>query len=266
MQTPPRGSRATRVLRWLISAPALAPTLRYVAPLLGGVQDWLLVERDPLLRDAVEGRMNAWAQKLALQVSGDTQQLTVRGASFECQVRSRALDLATQLQQLPLPHGVLLAASALLDLVSEDWLRELIRRAAGAAAMVWFALTYDGRIDCTPAEPEDAEVRELFNRHQLNDKGFGPALGSGAGRMAEQILTEHGYRIHSAPSDWCLGPDQSQLQQALVHGWFDAACEVAPHRVPALRQWLARRSAHIDEARSELRIGHVDTIGRPALG
>lgn len=258
---PPRTSR----LAVVDLGAGTGANLRYAAPLLGGGQDWLLVEHDPLLRAALEGRMKAWANESALQVSGDTQQLTLRGAGFDCQVRSLALDLATRLHELPLPNGVLLTASALLDLVSGRWLRALVRQAAAAAATVWFALTYDGRIDCSPVEPEDAEVRELFNRHQLGDKGFGPALGPGASRMAEQLLAEQGYRIHGAPSDWRVGPDQSGLQYALIRGWFDAACNVAPHRVPALHQWLARRGAHIDEARSELRIGHVDLIGRPAL-
>jgi hypothetical protein len=219
--------------------------LRYAAPLLGGKQDWLLVEREPSLLGAVESRMRDWAPQL------------------DCRVRHLELDLALQLDHLPLPDGVLLTASALLDLVSEAWLRALARRAADAAAPIWFALTYDGHIDCVPAEPGDAEIRDLFNRHQLNDKGFGPALGPGAGRMAEQIFIEHGYRIQCAPSDWRIAPQSQTLQYALVEGWFDAACETAPHRAQALRDWLARRRAHIAGARSELRIGHVDIIGRP---
>ena len=244
--------------------------LRYAAPLLGGRQDWLLVERDPVLLDAVAGRMRAWPQASQAPLSARGQWLaaegrpaTISGAGFECHVRTRTLDLATQLQQLPLPDGALLTASALLDLVSEDWLRTLLRRAAAAAAMVWFALTYDGQIDCHPAEPDDAAVRELFNQHQLGDKGFGGALGPGAARMAEQILAEHGYRVQCAPSDWCIGPEQSALQHALVEGWFDAVCEIAPLGVAAWRSWLARRRSHIDGSRSELRVGHVDMVACP---
>jgi hypothetical protein len=219
--------------------------LRYAAPLLRGRQDWLLVERDPLLLAAMESRMREWTPPL------------------DCSVRHLQLDLATQLHQLPLPNGVLLTASALLDLVSEDWLRALAQSAAKAAAGVWFALNYDGNIECVPAEPEDAEVRELFNRHQLTDKGFGPALGPGAGRMAERIFAAQGYRIRCAPSDWRIGPQSADLQHALVQGWLEAACEIAPHRAAALRDWAGRRRAHIETACSELRIGHVDIIAIP---
>src|SRR5258707_11635990 len=75
----------------------------------------------------------------------------------------------------------LVTASALLDLVSERWLRELASacRSHGAAAL--FALTYNGRSACTPVEPEDDHVRQLFNTHQRrNDKGFGIAAGPDA--------------------------------------------------------------------------------------
>jgi hypothetical protein len=221
--------------------------LRYAAPLLGGAQEWLLVENDPLLQGAMEARLRAWRHT----------------PQFECRIQHLPLDLATQLPQLPLVDNVLLTASALLDLVSEEWLRALSRRAAQVSATVWFALTYDGDIDWLPAEPEDAEVRELVNLHQRNDKGFGAALGPQAGPLAEQLFAEQGYHIHSAPSAWHLGPEHAALQHALVAGWFEAACDIAPHRVAALASWLERRRAHIDAARSRLRVGHVDMVGQP---
>ena len=237
--------------------------LRYAAPRLAGAQDWLLVEHDPLLLAAIAQQTQAWAQSTQCEFSASGAQFVLRTDRFECQVQSLALDLAVQLDSLPLRRGVLLTASALLDLVSEDWLRLLLRRAAAAEAAVWFTLIYDGRIDCAPAEAEDREVRELVNRHQLGDKGFGLALGPTAATTAAKILSERGYQVQLAASDWCVGAHQSALQYALVEGWFEAACEIAPGRVAMLRAWRARRRAHIDGGRSTLRVGHVDMVGRP---
>lgn len=219
--------------------------LRYVAPLIDGEQYWLLVENDPMLLAAAAERLQAWLPK------------------FQCRVQVVSLDLATELARLPLRTGSLLTAAALLDLVSEAWLRALVQRAAAADAIVWFALTYDGRIECYPPEPEDAEVRELVNLHQLGDKGFGAALGPGAGRITQQLLAAHGYHVQCAPSDWHIAPEHSALQHALVAGWCQAALEIAPHRAPALHGWLRRRRTHIEAARSELRVGHVDIVGHP---
>jgi hypothetical protein len=217
---------------------------RYAAPRLGGAQEWLLVDRDASLLAVAQ------------------VQLAKLGPPPACRMRLLELDLASGLGRLSLPVGGLLTTSALLDLVSEEWLGEMIGRAAVARVTVWFALTYDGRMECRPAEPEDAEVRELFNRHQRSDKGFGPALGPAAADVAERILAQHGYHIERAPSDWCLGPVHRALQLAMVEGWCNAACEMAPHRAAALRNWLVRQRTHIEAGRSELRVGHVDMIGR----
>jgi len=238
--------------------------LRYVVPLLGGSQDWSLVDRDVTLLDAVMGQMQAWASaSVRARVVASDQQITISASQFECRIRRICLNLATDLDRLVLPNDALVSASALLDLVSESWLRTLAARAAHAAATVWFALSYDGRIGCRPAEPEDPEVRELFNAHQLTDKGFGAALGPAAGRVVEQVFKERGYRTWCAPSDWRIGPTQQRLQHALIDGWCDAACELAPHRTPQLRHWQGRRRAHIDAGRSQLLVGHVDMAGCP---
>lgn len=218
--------------------------LRYVAPVIEGAQRWLLVDNDAALLVAATQQLQSWGTP-------------------DCQVQTLTLDLATQLARLPLPAHCLLTASALLDLVSGAWLRELMRRAAAAGAFVWFALTYDGRIECCPSEPEDAEVRGLVNRHQLRDKGFGAALGPGAAQRVEQLLTALGYQVHSGRSDWHITPDKLELQQSLVEGWCLAATQIEPHRAAMLRSWLARRRVHIAAGRSELRVGHVDIVGLP---
>jgi hypothetical protein len=237
--------------------------LRYAAPLLTGAQDWLLVERDPLLLAAMAQQLQAWAHSTHNHFTASGAQFAVRGARFECQVQSLALDLALQLENLPLRRGVLLTASALLDLVSEAWLRRLLRRAAALEAAVWFTLTYDGRIACDPVEADDRVVRELVNQHQLGDKGFGLALGPAAAGTAQEILGEYGYRVQCASSDWCVGPDHAALQYALVEGWYEAACEIAPAKTAMLRAWRELRRAHIAGLRSTLRVGHVDMVGRP---
>ena len=71
----------------------------------------------------------------------------------------------------------LITISALLDLVSEDWLDRFARHVASHALPVYAALTYDGRIDMSPSDPLDEAITSAVNSHQRTDKGFGPALG-----------------------------------------------------------------------------------------
>ena len=129
----------------------------------------------------------------------------------------------------------LVTASALLDLVSEVWLRALAGhcRTAGAAAL--FALTYDGRSRCWPPEPEDDTIRTLMNEHQKrSDKGFGMAAGPDATACAERAFAAVGYHVQCDPSDWILEPDARELQRQLIEGWAAAAREIAPERLPSI--------------------------------
>jgi len=211
--------------------------IRYLAPRLPDARRWLAVDRDRQLLAAA-----SWP--------ADTDVATL------------PLDLSRALDDLPLENGDLVTASALLDLVSESWLRRLAARCAESNAGVLFALTYDGRIEWSPAEPGDGRVRELVNRHQLRDKGFGPALGPAAAAATVDAFGALGYGMHAEPSDWDLGLESPALQEALMDGWIAAAAEIAPGEADALRRWRERRRSHVAAGRSRLRVGHRDVAGR----
>lgn len=213
--------------------------LRYLAPRLGGAQDWLAVDSDPALLGA----------------------LAAHAAPAGVRVRTLLLDLAQELETLPIAGHDLVTAAALLDLVSAAWLAGLAARCAAARTGVLFALTYDGRFEWSPAEIGDARIRALVNAHQRTDKGFGPALGPAAAVEAERIFAGLGYRMRSARSDWALGAESRGLQAALVDGWVSAAVEIAPREASALEDWRRRRHAHLAAGASRLRVGHVDLAG-----
>jgi len=176
-------------------------------------------------------------------------------------VETRAVDLSAALDP---PSANLFAgqdlvtASALLDLVSERWLNALAGRCADARSAVLFALTYNGAISCSPGEPEDALVRDLVNRHQRIDKGFGPALGPDAAAFAAQAFAARGYHVRQERSDWLLADDVPVLQQELIEGWADAAVEIAPEETPRVTGWKSRRLAHVGAGRSRIVVGHDD--------
>jgi hypothetical protein len=237
--------------------------IRYMAPRLPLSQNWLLVDQDPSILDAANHQTREWAKSSGHQAVECGQRLTICAPAFSCTIGSACLDLATSLDRLAFSDEALVTASALLDLVSEGWLQALAHRAAAAGAMVWFALTYDGRIQLLPAEPEDLEIRKLFNVHQRTDKGFGMALGPEAARVCEKVFAKLGYRTWTAPSDWHLGSAQHELQRALLDGWFNAACEIAPEKRRRLQSWRDRRHSHIANGRSEVLVGHVDIVGYP---
>jgi hypothetical protein len=234
--------------------------LRYLAPRLGGVQHWRLVDHDAHLLAAAATTTQAWAAARGAEVRRSGTSLTIRAADFVCGVECQRVDLK-DLAVVDLPQRGLVTAAALLDLVSHDWLEALALRCRSARAAVALALTYDGRTTAKPAEPEDPVVLAMFNRHQLFDKGLGPALGMRAAQAAEASFEAHGYELRIATSDWLIAAKDHAMQQALLDGWLGAALEIAPESRAALSSWHERRRAHVLAGRSELRVGHVDLVG-----
>jgi len=238
--------------------------LRYLAPKLGGVQHWRLVDHDGALLEAALAITSGRARARGAEVQRQGPEVTILATDFTCRVQCEPRDLGARgasLTGIELPQGGLVTASALLDLVSNDWLKALAACCHDARAAVCFALSYDGRAVCKPAEPDDGEVLELFNRHQLGDKGFGAALGPAAAAAARSAFAARGYHTRELPSDWQIGPQHRAMQRALLDGWLGAAQETAPSRKSQLADWHARRCAHLDAERSQLRVGHVDLIG-----
>ena len=204
--------------------------LRALAPLLGANQTWRLVDADAALLDAVD-------------------------APPGVRLRREVADLA-QLDRLDLAGADLVTASAVLDLVSAAWLADLIPRLDGAAVLL--ALSYDGRIAWDPPDPDDMAMRDLVNRHQRTDKGFGPALGPDAADTAETLLTAAGYCVGRADTPWRLNPTDVALQDALLTGYADAAAVIDPAASVCVRAWAARRRRLIAAGRSCLTVGHTD--------
>ena len=78
--------------------------------------------------------------------SGCSRSAATLGRPPDVTVAARAIDLVRDLE-LALDGPVdLITTSALLDLVSEDWLERLVVEAAARRLPVYAALSYDGRV------------------------------------------------------------------------------------------------------------------------
>ena len=230
-------------LRVLDLGAGTGASVRYLGPRIPVNQQWLLVDRNVALLE---------------KVAAVTPALPAR-----CEVETRRLDLET-LDAAILSNRHLVTASALLDLVSEAWLMELAAKIQALGAAVLFALTYDGRSRCSPAEPEDDVVRELFNRHQKAQRGIGgSAAGPDAVDCAERAFAAAGYRVQRATSDWVLPPASRELQQRLIEGWAAPAMEMEPGLEPAIRDWRRRRLGHVRDGLSQIIVGHEDFAAWP---
>ncbi len=214
-------------------------TVRAIASRLPVQQTWRLIDHDSALLERVSPPLPG--QRLAPSV----------------------LNIAGGLEEAFAQPADLVTASALLDLVSEDWLERLVAQCAARRLPFYAALIYDGRVSFEPAEAFDAEMVEAVNRHQRRDKGFGPALGPAAGSNAIARFEALGWAVVTGSSDWAFGPEDAAIQSEFLAGWAAAAGEMGDLPHTDAECWLERRRAHVSLRRSSIRVGHVDFFASP---
>jgi SAM-dependent methyltransferase len=196
---------------------------RWLGPIIGRNQHWILADADA-----------------SLLVLG-------RGPAVETLV----VDLANALDRLPFESVDGVVCSALLDLVSEQWLYRLV---AALRTPFLACLSVDGRDDFAPPHPLDVTVLHAFRRDQARDKGFGPALGPCAPAVLQQALTARGFSVRSERSDWLIPRTAKAMLRAIVHGHA---------RVTAMQDWQRKRLAQINGEELAIRIGHRDILALP---
>jgi hypothetical protein len=172
-------------------------------------------------------------------------------------------DIARELEAALADPVDLVTTSALLDLVSADWLALLANKIARRSLLIYAALTYDGSVTFEPADPFDAVIVAAVNRHQRVDKGFGPALGPAAAAVAIARFEALDYAVVYGKSNWALGPGDRAIQCDLLAGWAVAARETGDLASPDVDAWLGRRREHIATGCSSIGVGHSDFFARP---
>lgn len=220
---------AGRALRIVDLGAGSGNNLAHLAPRLPGPQDWTLIDSD----DA-----------LLAQAARRHPRATVRQA-----------DLTGDLDGLIPAATDIVTASALIDLVSRDWLARLTDRLRAVGCALLVVLTYDGRIEWDGETDADREIADLVNRHQRGDKGFGRALGPDAPAALADLLAG----VETAMSDWIVRPEDAPMRAALVDGWAGAAIDLAPARSDAIAAWRDRARA----TPRRLLVGHKDQLWLP---
>jgi len=239
--------------------------LRWLAPRLGGAQQWLAVDHDAALLNAWPAAFDSTGASL-VSASGDLKEVThwpLPAAPVE--IVRRELDLSEHLEALPWQHADLVTGSALIDLVGQAWLRRLVGCCNAARASLFLTLSVDGRHQWHPVDHDDQWVSGAFAAHQRRDKGFGAALGAGAVPMLVRLLRESGYRVFQSRSDWQVHatkhPQGRALIQAMVEGMARAAQEARVASAHRVRDWQTRRQALA--LQTSLTVGHIDVLALP---
>jgi SAM-dependent methyltransferase len=235
---------------------------RFLAPIIGRGQDWVLVDADGALLDEAFGRTSAWARRRGYAATAEGDVLLVSTPQGLWRMRVVEAPLAAPspgASRRPLPPAGevydAVVCSALLDIVSGMWLDRL---QATLTVPFLACITADGRDRWRPHHPYDALVRAAFRRDMRRDKGFGPALG---------VTALSAFRVTaSAPSDWRIPPTALRMQRAVIEGTADAARRARPAHAAAITAWQEARLRQALRGRLAITIGHRDILALPSGG
>ena len=238
--------------------------VRYLAPILGGIQFWQLVDADEgLLRSAIIA-IGEWAQKQGWSVNQDSKRIAIDAPKGRWTVTTELADLDQNLDHLRLDDADLVTASAFLDLVSESWVDRFAARVASSHPLCLFTLSYNGDLVFDPTDADDGWVSSLLNQHQETNKGFGAALGPAAIMYVREAMEKRGYVVVTGESPWQLESrahaGDADLQRVLLNDWVTSLIEWQPRHGLRLQSWLNRRITLLESGFVALRIGHEDLL------
>jgi SAM-dependent methyltransferase len=205
---------------------------------------------------ARDGRGFAWRH-----VDADQDLIAVARARFvgDASVGFLRCDLAAALDAA-LDGAAAATCAALIDLVSAAWIERLAALLAARRMPLLAVLTYDGRMEWSPADPADAAVARAFHRDMTRDKGFGRALGPEAAAGLADALRARGAAVALSPSDWRIGPADAAMLAAMQGGIAAAALAAAADEAEAIAAWSARRAVDLAAGRLSLVVGHQDLV------
>ena len=263
--------------------------LRFLIPAIGATQRWHLLDRDPALLTAAAPAFENWCRTGQASFESHGHGWLATHAEWDARIEPLARDLRDPCSLAELPACTIVAASALLDLVSLAWFESLLAACARGKPTLVFSMSYDGRIEWGPALPADEAIRLAMNDDQRRDKGFGPAMGPECATAVPRALAYAGYTCRHARSDWTMKPGDRAMQRRMIDDFASIALRTA-HRAgdsasgdpptgarsvedarvapgtldsQAIARWRAERIGWLEQGRSHLRIGHVDVVARP---
>jgi predicted RNA methylase len=218
---------------------------RWLAPLLPGPQHWVVHDLDAdLLALAAANVPGPAADGAAVTVEAEHSDIT-------------------RLHAPGLGGASLIAASALLDLLTADELAGLATMCAGVGCPILLTLSVVGRVALTPPEPLDRHVAAAFNAHQRRTTDRGRLLGPDAVAYAVEEFRRLGRDVLVRPSPWRLDASHADLTAEWFTGWVDAACEQRPALAPEIDAYMRRRLAQARAGELQASVGHADVLVLP---
>lgn len=213
---------------------------RYLQPRLPFRQQWVVVDQDAehLRHPAHEG---------AVRVQAGIAELPA----------------TLERQRVPTDAVRLVTCAALLDVLTEDDVAVLAAVILDGRSPALLSLSVDGRVAWSPPDPVDVQVARSFDTHQQRDGRLGPTAARVLERLLSATSATDGLSVHTARTDWLLGPTTPRLLSRWLDERVASALEQEPRLGRAFTDWHGRRLAQLRAGQLHVRVGHVDLLAMP---
>lgn len=219
--------------------------MRWLAPLLPGPQTWVLHDwNSNLVERATNGILPL-----------DREQRPVS-------VRTRSGELA-HLDPDDLAGAALVTASALLDVLTSEEIRVVVRACIGVGSPVLLSLSVTGEVRLDPRDPRDDLIEASFNAHQQRRVGGRRLVGPSGVALAQRLFVDAGWNVRTAPTFWRLGDHDPRLLGQWFDGWADAALEQRADLQVEGVGYRAQRSSQVRRGALSAVVVHTDLLAWP---
>ena len=161
----------------------------------------------------------------------------------------------------------LVTATALLDLVSEAWIKEFAKALKHNNLSFYCRITPNNSIEFDPKEDLDEKVISTFNTHRYSDKGFGMSLGGHAADFTIEQLQSFGFDVRSSLETWGNRHHNKSFRKIfnskLVEGISQAVNNTKLFDASELKQWTDSRLSAIQNGECEIRFEVIDFLATP---
>ena len=156
----------------------------------------------------------------------------------------------------------LISLSALSDLLSKNFIRKLFTQSP-KNKYIYFSLCFNGKIKWSPVSEFDKYIVSNFNNHQLQDKGFGNALGKNSLRYIESIAKKKSYVYLKKDSPWKIGSSNKKdllFQKKYLNMMLNTLKNDGRTQKDILKPWYEKRVKDLKRVSSKLVVGHNDIL------
>ncbi|KAA3624504.1 MAG: hypothetical protein DWQ02_22980 [Bacteroidetes bacterium] len=233
----------------------------YLSQKLPQNQNWTFVELNPLLAEASLNRISKFAAIKGWKVEKQPNTLVIETHKKCMKIEVLNHSFLKLEEKVDLEKFNLATAAAVLDLLTESMLYELLELLTGNDIPLLATINYEG-MKFNPSEPGDEVYIDLYGRHMQREQPFGRTLGPDCLKSILAYSKTRNHKIISGESNWQVGVKDQKMHTFLLDYMAGAIPEMltSDKEVAVFEQWLADKRSRVNMEGLETTVFHFDVF------